>query len=491
MVERQTRRCAYVVALLVVAAWTSPLTGTCHAEDDGIIYTTVQEGDAVRFHIRVPVEELREVLATRPLFDGVRLEPLPHADGEPRWVLVRSDQPIHTGTWRMRVLWLAHQWLVDLRRARALDNDALHDRLRDAAFAERPARRYLDNYLTEVQRRGGDEWIERLHQLSGKLRGSATDPTPTAARRPSYDRALEVDTVIARMTSRPDPIRVVVSQAGRATYPDQPRVEVRLVNDCDRPVLLLSKGWNRMRDGSVFVDVRRSDGSVVLARSVHPSEGSLRGGPRWLQVGESDLRTLRVRSYVEHLTPGEYQVRVLYSNSGGIDYPYSQIGGIAFASEWVDLTVDRRVIHTVRAQQLQLETLVESLSATALIRVVRGEYGPWARRIIAPESAAGQLLSAGWNAVPAIVAFASREDVDPVRRARALSLLESITGVERSPSIALYGAHDVYEESSRRKRPRPPAWTVKTPALGIEVDEQLSLARAWSDIVETMVFEWE
>ncbi len=313
-------------------------------------------------------------------------------------------------------------------------------------------------YLTEMIRRGGPVIQAFLTETIATRRRqylkALSQPNPGDdfetwfATRPQvehYSRNLELVTALCRIDMAPDPLRVFVAGPHELTseFPSLPTLDVtiRNVDAQNREIGFTASGDYRSgRQARWRIEVTDSAGGV---RPPRREQGPVIGGGIFqmttLKPGEGWQTDLTMARFIESLTPGEYQVRVLYHNDLKIVDQEFTAGLIVSRSDPIKLTVQPRAI-TVSNQEW-----LARLDDRTPRKIITGTYGPWAHTFIDPRGQYGQLLTLGWSAVPTLIEELAREGQSPERRAHLLALLFSITG---------------------ENDPRPSGWVHKSGALG-------------------------
>lgn len=325
----------------------------------------------------------------------------------------------------------------------------------------------LDQYLHEILQRDRETFEQPLQKLVAKLNRQRDeafkllgydrqhrDRLPgEAGQEPvewtdAHDAAvntiarvtanLELVTVLRRLQQRPDPVQVIVHEfdPDDLQWPQLPvlRVSVRNMDTLQQETGFQAGGdyrsgrWARWR-----IHIRnRVTGQLM---KVLPAPSFIGGGlvvvenRPTLMYGEGWNTRLRVADYVASLDPGDYTLQVLYHNVANIADMADVEGLICCRSRQIPFSVGERVVWIDRKEQVSIRSQLAKLDRSAHVRMVRGEYGPWAYEVVPPDSELGRLLSQGWNAVPELL----RELNDPQQpdqaRVHTLALLYSITGL--------------------------------------------------------------
>ena len=358
--------------------------------------------------------ELRAAIAERAVFDGVTVE-VP--DGGTEIVLRRDQGKFGQYDWIADQVLALDEDIGQRAKLRELPDADLQRRFDSMGIHAYEEGWTWDRVLLEIVRRGAS-WRERV---GAKL---AAQPG-----RDKFERC-DVELLIAlrRIDGKPAPLRVETEASQTSAYPDLPRAVVRVVNRDSYPITV-TRGGN-YRGGRLErwnFEVRDAGGRLMPALDWKSGMGGGISSRRPLAPRESIAQTLPMSEYVGPLAPGEYRVRIHYHDSSEIAHPGAYPGHVTIDSDEIVLRVLPRVVETTPAEQERLARLVESLPSSGKAVLLEEPYGPWAHGVIAPDSAAGRLLAAGWKAVPALLRLAASESADPARRASAFALLASIS----------------------------------------------------------------
>lgn len=245
---------------------------------------------------------------------------------------------------------------------------------------------------------------------------------------------LELLTALRRLQNRPDPLGVFVT--GFEPYPDVEwpempvlRVSLRNIDTLQESVGFRFGGDGRSGRAARFrCEVRNIRTGEVLAPLPPPSPiggGQLHTGP--LTYSDGWHTTLRLEDYVPQLDVGEYTVAVLYHNQKTIADRKSLDGLICSRSREYPLSVSKRTIYQSPETTAEMASLLQTVDRTQHVRIVEGQYGPWASEFIAADSPVGRVLTAGWQAVPALLNELDDESQSTMSRAHTLAMLFSIT----------------------------------------------------------------
>jgi hypothetical protein len=197
--------------------------------------------------------------------------------------------------------------------------------------------------------------------------------------------------------------------------------------------------------------------------------------------------SLPLSKYVAQLDPGEYRIRIHYSDWDSIGDADGFLGVVTVASPQFTIRVLPRVIETTHEGQAQLAALADALPVKGPVQVLEGAYGEWAHEFVPPDSAAGKLSAAGWSAVPVLVRFVGRPDAHQMRRAWAFAVLHGITGRLAPTASNVIGDFSTHSDGFRRVTGggfSQSSQTVTTPrgADAIDPAAQAAFAQAWAKV---------
>ncbi|MBI4600586.1 MAG: tetratricopeptide repeat protein [Planctomycetes bacterium] len=286
---------------------------------------------------------------------------------------------------------------------------------------------HMELCLVEMARRGGKAIEDCLARAAGER--------------------LEVLTALRRAQGKRDPLEVVVKGPldRECELGELPAFEVALTNvDDDKRAFEFTRGGD-YRSGRLerwrFDVVDVAENPLPPLPSPDSVHGGLMGFGR-LEPGESWETTLEMSKYVDIASPGEHTVRIQYHDHLEIADQTLVDDLILSSSKPLRLVVKPRAVEATRAELDEAAAQVAGLDPREPLKVIAGHYGPWAHGFIAPDSPQGKLLALGWKAVPALLDEVAKEQIDPARRAWALSLLFAITG-RNDPRLrpGVLGAH--------------------------------------------------
>jgi hypothetical protein len=313
--------------------------------------------------------------------------------------------------------------------------------------------------LMEAVRRGGTRWIEviqdilnqraaRLRVVQGRLSflhkmesivQLSDEQSSLVEEQDRLTRNLPLQTALRRLQKSPDPLLILVPGLAEREVALGRRlpIEVWLVNvDSERqPATIMWGGDYRSgRPARWRMEATDARGAVLPEKSSPDMMGGGMYSVRPIAFGESFTAELDISYYVDIDEPGEYTLRILYSDSAPIaDLNRTETldGLVLYQSLPIRLTVLPIKIQRSEAQQADTEQWIGRLPADGKARVLVGDYNPSLAEVadfIPPDTAAGRLLALGWPAVPQLIAASIVADTPPVRRAWILGLLYCITG---------------------------------------------------------------
>ncbi len=381
-------------------------------------------------------------------------------DKELGWGLPRSDEE------RPRVL---------LAKVEAALRQA-DDRQLEVAFRQLKPGRYAgptwEFCLSEIARRGGQKWeavlSARLRAMRQRRKELARQEEQTRARveqagqpdekvldavapleREREDlRDLELLTVLRRVQKRHDPVMILLSgKSGRCCDLDEPPVfDARLTNvDVQgEPIHIQAGGDYRSgRQARWRIEVRDAKGRLLPEE---PCRSGIGGGIldyQTLKFGESWETRLRMPSFVEINTPGEYTVRILYHDQ----YPIADFdrpaGLVCCRSVPIELRVFPVTVKLTDPQRRQFRKWIGALPKTGQVTVFGAGRRHKEKRVQPSDRPEKDLFAAGWKVVLDLAEAATDPKLAPVQRAWVLGLLYSITGFH-NPRFAenVIGPHE-------------------------------------------------
>ncbi len=408
-----------------------------------------KEDAGVRLALTAPVEDVRAAVAERAVFDGIDVVFPPK---ESAVVLRRAGTPLNERDWLVTQLQDLDKALATRAKLRGLTDDGLRSKF-DSVCRVPPVEAYYaleerDPVLIEIVRRGGDVWRDRLRANLDQLEKWRESVATDAGTRSWDAHDLEILTALRRVEGKPDPVRMEVAAPEPCVYPDLSTVSLRIVNHDDLAVTMTRGGDYRSgREGRYGVEARDAKGQLLPGIEWSSGFGGGMFARERKASGEGLGTKLPLSRYVAQLDPGEYRVRIHYSDWAHIADPDAFLGAVTVTSEAFTIRVLPRVIETTHDEQARLAALAEELPAKGPVQVLEGRYGPWAHTFVPPDSAAGRLLDAGWTALPALAKFASRSDADPLRRAWAFAVLHGITGRLAPTRTNVIGDFETHSES--------------------------------------------
>lgn len=249
-----------------------------------------------------------------------------------------------------------------------------------------------------------------------------------------HEANLELLTALRRLQNRPDPLGVFVTgfdPYSIVEWPDMPvlSISLRNIDTLQESVGFRFGGSARSGRAERFrCEVRNTSTGEVLPLLSPPS---FIGGGQYhtgeLKFSEGCHITLRLEDYVPQLDVGDYTVSVLYHNQEEIADRKFLDGLICNRSREYPFSVSKRTIYQTPEAAATMSALLKTVDRSQQVRIVEGEYGPWATEFIAADSPVGRLLAAGWEAVPALLNELDDESQTTMGRAHTLALLFSIT----------------------------------------------------------------
>lgn len=307
--------------------------------------------------------------------------------------------------------------------------------------------------LTEIVRRGGNQWAsilrERLDALNERRFDLYGDPTDVA---PGSYFNLELLTALRRVQKQPDPLRIDIELANqeiRATPLSLPMLYVHIRNvDVEKQDVGFAFGgdYRSGRQARWRLSVVDAEGRTVPRRA---QGGILTGGGLYqtgvLSHGESWETAIDARRFIAAPLPGRYTLQVLYHNTRTIADQKDLSGLIVCESAELPLVVDPTVIELAEAERRAAAKWIAEINAREKLKVVAGTYGEWAYDFLPPESPQGKLLDMGLKSAPSLIDALRDDALRPEKRAWILSLLFSITGEHDPRAGSILGTYEYLE----------------------------------------------
>lgn len=300
--------------------------------------------------------------------------------------------------------------------------------------------------------------LEPLQPKDGLPRGELTPPEQklsgalTMAEQ-SFREAvprIELLTALRRLQGKPDPVQVIVTGLAAPAYtiqwPDMPtaHVSVRNIDTLQEPVRSQFGGNDRSGRAERFkIQVRNIQTGKVILKTLPPPSPTRGGivGRTTLEFGEGWHTSLPMADFVPQLQPGKYAVRVLYHDWECISDRTTTEDLICCQSREYELTIAPRTVRQTKEEAAAMATLLTQLDRAQHIQIVEAPYGRWASEFIPPKSVLGKILTAGWDAVPALLDELDNESQTLAERAHTLAMLFSITGQVDPRGDAIVGGH--------------------------------------------------
>lgn len=328
------------------------------------------------------------------------------------------------------------------------------DELREALRESNGKAEEQETLLTEVIRRGGEQWelclraliddqkarSDKWKQYSiGRIQGQKTrhdKPVPKVEVRqpPDFvsDRYIALLTALRRIQNKPDPLTVLI--AGKLTVNCKigslPTMHVLLTNlDVDRGPVAIQDGGD-YRSGRLarwrFV-VRDASGHELPQKMPRGPMGGGISSDDILEYGESWTVRLRMADYVDVFVPGQYTVQILYHDEIAVADREHVDGLIVCRSLPLRLIVDPIEVEISQKGRQAVRRYIRALPTAGPVKILRGPFNERAHDFISPDSSCGRLLALGWGAVPDLIEAAIDPQLDPARRAQVLAILFSVT----------------------------------------------------------------
>lgn len=289
----------------------------------------------------------------------------------------------------------------------------------------------LDDCLREVFRRGGKEWEGYLAE---KAKAGGESPQ------------ILFLTALRRLQGKPDPVDVVVEgdREVALTWPVEHtfKVALRLADGERGPVAFMEGGdYRRGRQERFRVEATDSSGKILPARRLR--DGFIGGllDYRDLKPGEAWKTELDLASYLSLPSPGTYRVRIQYHDRQYISDLDDVSRFIVCASREITIKAEPRTIRLSAEERKEISGWIRDLDPKEALKVLAGAYTEDCHDFIPPNSPAGKLLAAGWKSVPDLVEEASKEDLNPRKRAWLFSLLFTVTRLNDPREVDALGPY--------------------------------------------------
>jgi hypothetical protein len=282
--------------------------------------------------------------------------------------------------------------------------------------------------LTEIVRRGGPQWEQRLTKRYEAMFAAAKG-------KEIYNldsRFLQVEMALRRVQKKEDPLAILVAGPSQiiASISSLPELLVLLINlDADhKPIPLMMGGDSRgtSRHNKWHLHVTDESGRT-LPEIVEPDMGGIMQ-PEVLGYRESVPMRMDVSSYVSIEKPGRYHMLVQFHPTSHIGLMQDTQGLMCVTSMPLEIVVQPITIETTPAEQAKVAGLIRQLPDKGQVHVLGGPYAENSFDFIPKDSPAGQLRAKEWNAVPALIKAVNGKELNPTQRAWAFGLLFGITG---------------------------------------------------------------
>jgi hypothetical protein len=446
---------------------------------------TIARGDErpsgeVEIERTAAIDSLRAAVKERALFDSLVIA------YEDDVVRVRSaERPLRWNDWIVLQLRSLDEVVSRQARLRGLTDEELLSEWNEVETWRGPGTRNEDREaaLVEIELRGGEQWAGRIAARLDAIR-TVRETTGEV-----HGMDLELVLTLHRMAGRPDPVRLELPAPSPCAFPELPRLSLHVANRGEYAVAYSDGGNYRSgRLNRFHVEVWDTAGRRV-GHYEWPSldEGGFQGRAL-LAPGASFPVTLPLGHYVHPLPAGVYEARVHYSDSGPVAHRCEVEGAVTVVSERFAFQVVPRVVRSTRVEQRRAEELVQALPRVGPVVVLRRGRGERAHRPVELDTAVGSLYRVGWPAVPALVQYVGRSDIDPVQRGWAFSVLYGITGWWEPPAATL-GAYEVYDEVGDIGVARGASGGFRAGSARISEPAQKALAAEWARFVGGVTVE--
>lgn len=243
---------------------------------------------------------------------------------------------------------------------------------------------------------------------------------------------LELLTALRRAQGKPDPLHITIEGPKQieAIGSDLPALRVAIKNvDHEKTSVGFTVGgdYRSGRQARWRILLEDEHGKAMPVREHLGFIGGGLFGHELLEHGGSWKTTLAVRSFIEVPPPGQYQLTVLYHNTQTIAGSAHTDGLIVSRSDPIRLTVKPLTIVYSKADRKTVRRLVAELDGGQALKIIAGTYGPWAHKLIPPDSPGGELLGMGLKAVPTLIDSLNNKSLSDGKRAWLLGILYSLT----------------------------------------------------------------
>lgn len=296
-----------------------------------------------------------------------------------------------------------------------------------------------DAILMEIVRRRDTYWeallLEGLNRIreSRELREKKWAEEHDSRYRRNNSEDLATLTALRRVQKLPDPVIIDIDseETVEFEFTELPSFSVKARNqDVEHRAVHFIYGGNYRtgRQARWRFSVRDTNGEEVPIRKL----GGWGGGGMYsegpLEYGQTWETTLAMSSFLHPFPPGEYRVTVQYHNYRFLSKYEDPSNFVMCQSEPFTLRVKPKTLLVTGSDRRKARERIDRLPEAGSVRYIVGSYGSFAKKFIAPDSAAGLLLADGWKSIPTLVEAAADESMPAVRRAWVFGILHSMTG---------------------------------------------------------------
>lgn len=304
-----------------------------------------------------------------------------------------------------------------------------------------------ERQLSEVVRRGGDDWKKLLLDRNRAFSELLEHPDAAAERRRWDLCNLNLLTALRRVEGKPDPLRVLVAGKRKLTRSLHHKLEFSalVVNlDIEKKTLHgLTRGGND-RSGRLErwrFEIRDEKGEALPCIQQF---GFMGGGIFSMQDLESDeswQTELLLRKYVLVSKPGKYKMRPHYHNNAVIARSESIDGLITAQSDEIELEVTPINVSVTEKEREQARKWIARLPEEGPVKILMDGVIESPKHLD-PTSPPGELQRMYTDAIPDLIDAALDPDLTPGKRAWVLGLLTGITG-HNNPCDGLFDGAEI------------------------------------------------
>ena len=317
----------------------------------------------------------------------------------------------------------------------------------------------VEAQLSEVVRRGGDDWKKLLKDKNAAFTEGKAFPNELEQRRfwPRCD--LDLLTAMRRLNGQPDPLQVLIIGKHQRSYSLHNQLDFNavVVNlDTEKATIHgLTNGGN-YRSGRLErwrFEIRNENGDLLPCIEQF---GLMGGGISTFQnlaYGESWQVNLPLRNYVQLSKPGKYKLRLHYHNHSEIARNETIAGLLTAHSDEIELEITPIRVSATDQERAEARQWIAKLPEEGPVKILMGGVIASPKQL-PPDSPAGRLQRMHKDAIPDLIDAALDGELTPGKRAWVLALLTGITG-HNNPCDEFFSGGSIlgaYEYSSAHSR---------------------------------------